>query len=668
MNTDVNNNNTKNFNSFQIPKARRYSVQSNKSTFSKNSKRTKTTKSKNKAQKQIYEIDYSQSGIDLSKYKQIKKQLFCSFCTNQIMKSALNFSCNHKLCCNCISRQILKKGFNDSQSKTVEGIINIDCPCNSGNSEILLDELLSLLYIDEECLNHGEYNICPKCMLWSSVLSQIKVCEIHRKRFENKNVFESIITDYCYDCHKEICSKCVKESHEGHRIKSLEDIIKDIQRYKRKNQNYKEFYEFIQLIEDKFDKDYHKELETNLFRINEGIKILNQIKRDFEETMAKKLNHSKNIFKLIKYIYFFYYKDLATVKNNIKVIYFLFQDKFELQNVSFNSKQEFSSKTAKLLDDIHNIKIETFDCNINVKNNISNCLIEKQQAHSGYIFDIMNLNDKYLLSAGEDRKIKVWSLDRMNLLTSLELDDLQHDSSVFSLCNDKIKARFFSGSYGEIKIWSSIDFNLINTIYGHKSYITHMEIIQKKMNYNENSVYKDFLCSGSDDNTIKIWDLISLNCVCTLEGHKDKINYFIQEDKGFLISCSSDQSIKFWNVDEEKCYYSLDKAHDGPVYCLARTEDKKIVSSSFSTIKIFDLENKKVDTVFTDNNKGIYKLLILPGNKLISSSYKLIHFWDLNKNSLLYSIEAHKNYITCLLIYNDQLITSSDDGDIKMWD
>ena len=668
MNTDTFNNNTNSFNSYPIPKARRFSVQSNKSNYSKNSRRTKTTKQKNKPSKKVYEVDYSQSGIDLSKYKKIKKQLFCSFCTNQIMKSALNFSCNHNLCCNCIGRQILKKGFNESQNKTMEGIINIDCPCNSGNTEILLDELLSLLYIDEDCLNHGEFRICPKCTLWSSVLSQVKICEIHRNRIENKNIFESIIKDYCYDCHKELCSICVKESHEGHRIKSLEEIIKDIQRYKRKNQNFKEFYEFIQLIEDKFNNDYNKELETNLSRINEAIKILNQIKKDFEETMAKKLNQSKNIFKLIKYIYYFYYKDLVTVKNNIKIIDFLFQDKYELQNISFNSKQELSSKIAKLLDDVQNMKIETFDCHISVKTSISNCLIEKPQAHAGYIFDIMNLNDKYLLSAGEDRKIKVWSLDPMNLLTPLEIYDLQHDSSVFSLCNDHNKLKFFSGSYAEIKIWSSEDFNLINTIYGHKSYITHMELIQKKIDNYANNVYKYYLCSGSDDNTIKIWDLISLNCVCTLEGHTDKINYFIQGDKGFIISCSSDKSIKFWNIDDEKCYYSLDNAHDGPIYCLAKTEDKKIVSSSFSTIKIFDLENKKLQTIFTENNKGIYRLLMLPGNKMISSSFKFIYFWDLYKNNLLYSIEAHENYITCLLIIKDKLVTSSDDGDIKMWD
>ena len=668
MKTESYNNFTNSNNSFGNQKGRRYSTKSNLSNFSKNTKKTKQSKQKNKSSSKIHEIDYSKTGIDLSNYNVIKKQIYCSFCRNPVLKSALNFNCSHTLCCNCISRQILKKGFDESQSKTLEGIIIIDCPCGSGNTEILLDKLLNILYIDEECLNHGELKTCQKCSLWTSVLSQIKVCEIHGNKVEKKNLFETVIKDYCCDCKKELCNLCIKEFHDGHNIKSMEDIVKNIHRYKRKNQNFQEFNDFINLIEDNFNKDYNKELESNLNQINEGIRILNQIKNDFEELMYKKLNHSKNMFKLVKYVYFFYYTDLFTVKNDIKVIDFLFQNKYDLQNISFNSKKEFSSKLTQLLGDINNIKIESFDCYINTQNNLSNCFIEKENAHNGYIFDLLNINNKYLLSAGEDRQIKIWSLNPQNLLTRIEIDDLCHDSSIFSLCIDNLGKKFFSGSYGEIKIWSCENFNLINTLYGHKDYITHMKMIEKKINHYVNNVTKDFLCSSSADGSIKIWDLDSLNCVCTLEGHKDKINYFIQDKKGFIISCSSDDSIKFWDIEEEKCYHSLENAIGGPIYCLAKTEEGKIVASSMTKIKIFDLENSKADIIFTETTKGIYKLLMLPGNKLISSSFKYIHFWDLNTNNLLYSLDAHNNYITCLLMINDKLVSSSDDGDIKMWD
>ena len=51
----------------------------------------------------------------------------------------------------------------------------------------------------------------------------------------------------------------------------------------------------------------------------------------------------------------------------------------------------------------------------------------------------------------------------------------------FLYVKEKNGKKFFSGSHGEIKIWSSEDFSLINTLYGHKGYIYHMAIIQKKI-------------------------------------------------------------------------------------------------------------------------------------------------------------------------------------------
>ena len=664
MNTDSYNF-SNSFNSFGNQKQRRNSEYSIKSNTSKISKKSKNSKTKKKSFSKLGKIDNYKN---LSKFSEAKKTLFCSFCGNQIAKNFLEISCKHILCSNCISIQILKNGLEEIQNKIVEGKISIDCPCNSGKTEALIDELINILFIDEDCLNHGEYSTCNKCSLWTSTLCQIKACQIHRNMTNDKNMFEAIIKDYCLDCHKELCYFCIKEFHDGHNIKSLDNIVKEIQNINRKNKNFLEFNEFINLIEGNFIQKYNHEFEINISQISETIKLLTQIKNNFEEEMSIKLAQSKNIFTLLKYIYYHYYKNLATVKNNIRIIDFLNHNKYDLQNVSFNSNNDFTSKISKLYEEIKDIKIETFEYQINIKGNYSNCFSEKQKAHNGYIFDILNINNKYLLSAGDDRKIKIWTLDPMNLFKKIEIDDLGHDSPVFSLCQDRFKKKFFSGSYGEIKIWSSEDFNLINTLYGHKDYVSHLEILRKKINNYISNEKKDYLCSCSHDKTIKIWDYDSLICICTLEGHKDKINYFIQNGEGFIISCSSDKSIKFWNIDEERCYNSLDNANENPIYCLTKTKEGKIVASSFSRIKIFDLENNKVDILFSENNKGIYKLLMIPGNILISSSFKYINFWDLNKNTFLYSLEAHNNYITCLLIINDNLITASDDGDIKMWD
>ena len=398
--------------------------ENNKNSMITNSSKTKNTKgsrpkSRKKYKHKVYQVDYSERGIDLSKYNKIKKQLYCSLCRNAIMKSGLNLSCKHILCSSCLSRQILKTGFKEIQNKFFNDILNIECPCKSGNVEITLENLISLLYIDEECLNHGEFQTCPKCAMWTSVLTKINTCSIHNEvNIGDQN--EIIIKDYCLDCKKEVCSLCIKEAHSDHSIRSIEHILGDIKSNKLKNQNFKEFFEFIKLLENNFNNKYDSVLNLNISKIDEGIKLLNQIKNNFIEIMNQKIKHSRNLFTLLKYVYYLYYKDLATVKNNINIIDFLFHSKYELQNISFNPKKEFSEKIDNLYELIKEIKIDTFDCELNIKNNFSFCCAEKSKAHEGYIFDLLDLNNKYLLSAGEDRKIKIWSLDSYTLSPCFE--------------------------------------------------------------------------------------------------------------------------------------------------------------------------------------------------------------------------------------------------------
>jgi WD40 repeat protein len=56
------------------------------------------------------------------------------------------------------------------------------------------------------------------------------------------------------------------------------------------------------------------------------------------------------------------------------------------------------------------------------------------------------------------------------------------------------------------------------------------------------------LCSGSDDNTIKIWSPATGQCEKTLDGHTSCINVVIQLRDGRLCSGSDDKTIKLWSL------------------------------------------------------------------------------------------------------------------------
>lgn len=103
------------------------------------------------------------------------------------------------------------------------------------------------------------------------------------------------------------------------------------------------------------------------------------------------------------------------------------------------------------------------------------------------------------------------------------------------------------------------------------------------------------LYSGSVDHTIRVWDLETLECTMTLNGHSDAVTSLICWSK-CLISCSLDHTIKVWasmgeegNIGEiythteEHGLLALSGMHDA--------EDKPVLfcSSNDNSVRIYDL-------------------------------------------------------------------------------
>ncbi|HXF05007.1 MAG TPA: right-handed parallel beta-helix repeat-containing protein, partial [Blastocatellia bacterium] len=87
------------------------------------------------------------------------------------------------------------------------------------------------------------------------------------------------------------------------------------------------------------------------------------------------------------------------------------------------------------------------------------------------------------------------------------------------------------------------------------------------------------LASGSDDQTIKLWDVGTGNLVRTLAGHTGWVNSVaFSPDGKLLASGSGDQTIKLWDVETGNLVRTL-TGHTNWVYSVAFSPDGKLLAS-----------------------------------------------------------------------------------------
>ena len=99
------------------------------------------------------------------------------------------------------------------------------------------------------------------------------------------------------------------------------------------------------------------------------------------------------------------------------------------------------------------------------------------------------------------------------------------------------------------------------------------------------------IVSGSRDNTIRVWNVDTGDCISTLKGHTGNVYSFgFNHDGTKIVSGSADKTIRVWNVDTGECILTL-KGHTRFVTSVGFNHDgTKIVSGSGDeTIRVWNV-------------------------------------------------------------------------------
>ena len=181
------------------------------------------------------------------------------------------------------------------------------------------------------------------------------------------------------------------------------------------------------------------------------------------------------------------------------------------------------------------------------------------------------------------------------------------------------------------------------------------------------------LVSGSDDQTIKIWDLFKLQELRTLQGHKNWVySVAISPDGKTLVSGSKDHTIKVWNAKTGQELHTL-TGHTSFVNSVAISPDgQKIASGSYDrTIKIWNLNTgQELQTLRGHTAEVLSVAISADGQKLASGSTdNTITIWNLNTGKEILTLKGHTGDVNSIAYSptGQELASVSDDKTIKIW-
>ncbi|KAF3074205.1 hypothetical protein CFAM422_003493 [Trichoderma lentiforme] len=225
--------------------------------------------------------------------------------------------------------------------------------------------------------------------------------------------------------------------------------------------------------------------------------------------------------------------------------------------------------------------------------------------------------------------------------------------------NSKLLA---SGSNDEtVKIWNITTGQCQQTLQGHSSCVNSVA-------FSHNS---KLLASGSNDETVKIWNITTGQCQRTLQGHSDSVNSVaFSHDSKLLVSGSDDKTIKIWKITTGQCQQTL-QGHRSEVRSVAFSHNSKLLASAGDgAVKIWNTNTGQCQQTLQSYIYAVNSVAFSHDSKLLASGLGdgIIKLWNITTGQCQQILQGHRQWIRSVAFHNSKLLASgSGDGTVKIW-
>ncbi|WP_461256042.1 WD40 domain-containing protein [Treponema sp. R80B11-R83G3] len=180
--------------------------------------------------------------------------------------------------------------------------------------------------------------------------------------------------------------------------------------------------------------------------------------------------------------------------------------------------------------------------------------------------------------------------------------------------------------------------------------------------------------SGSDDKTVKLWDVGMGRELRTLSGHSLSVrSVAFSPDGKTVVSGSVDNTVKLWDAGTGREIRTL-SGHSSTVCSVAFSPDgKTVVSGSWdNTIKLWDAGTGREIRTLSGHSSAVVSVAFSPDGKTLfsGSNDKTIKLWDADTGREIRTLPYNANYVGSAAFSPDgkTVVSGSGDNTVKLWD
>ncbi|XP_057657306.1 U5 small nuclear ribonucleoprotein 40 kDa protein [Diorhabda carinulata] len=294
--------------------------------------------------------------------------------------------------------------------------------------------------------------------------------------------------------------------------------------------------------------------------------------------------------------------------------------------------------------------------------------IMQLEGHEGEIFSVeFHPEGQYLASAGFDRKIFMWAVygecENVSVLSG-------HTGAITELHFSTDGSNMFTSSTDHtLGLWDVVTSQRIKKYKGHTAFVNCVQGARRG---------PQLMCSGSDDNTVRIWDVRKKQSVSSINTTYQTTAVCFSDTAEQIFSGGIDNDIKVWDVRTKELLYAL-RGHTDTVTGLSLSNDGSyLLSNSMdNSIRIWDVRPyAPVDRclkVFSGHQHNFEKNLLRcawspDGSKVTGGSAdRFVYIWDTTSRRIIYKLPGHNGSINDVKFHPNEPIVVSGSSDKQLF-